>query len=252
MPQKSFTPLDLWEGRHQSYQQNIDGYYSFDSYAKGEGLAGYRNASKEFQEIIGEAVQNKFTLRAMGSSWSLSTCGVTNNRLISSKNLRRFFGVSGSYVDPSYSKDSTKLLFFECGYTLGKINIELKKKGLSLLACGSNNGQTLPGVISTNTHGSAFKFGATPEMVVGIHLITGPSSQVYLERASYPVVTKKLAEELGAELVRDDALFNAALVSFGSFGIIRGLMIETRDLFLLHLSRKFRPFNEALACIIHD
>ena len=246
MPQKSFTPTDFWEGRHQSYHQDIDGYYTFDSSAKGEGLAGYRNASKEFQEIIAEAVQNNFTLRAMGSSWSLSTCGVTNHRLISSKNLRRFFGVSGSYVDPSYSKDSTKLLFFECGYTLGKINIELKKKGLSLTACGSNNGQTLPGVISTNTHGSAFKFGATPEMVVGIHLITGPSSQVYLERASYPVVTKKLTDELGAELVRDDALFNAALVSFGSFGIIHGLMIETRDLFLLHLSRKFRPFNEAL------
>ena len=84
MPQKSFTPTDFWEGRHQSYHQDIDGYYTFDSSAKGEGLAGYRNASKEFQEIIAEAVQNNFTLRAMGSSWSLSTCGVTNHRLISS------------------------------------------------------------------------------------------------------------------------------------------------------------------------
>ena len=154
--------------------------------------------------------------------------------------------MGGSYVDPNYHKDSAKLRFFECGFTLGKINIELMKKGLSLTACGSNNGQTLPGVISTNTHGSAYKFGSTPEMVVGIHLITGPSSQVYLERASYPVATKKFTDELGAKLVRDDALFNAALVSFGSFGMIRGLMIETRELFLLHLSRKFRPFNKAL------
>jgi hypothetical protein len=246
MPKRSFTKKDSWKGRHQSYEQKIDGYYTFASYKGGEGIEAYRNVSKEFQDMIAEAIKKNLTLRAMGSSWSLSKCGVTNNRLISSKNLRRFFTVGGSFVDPNYNKDSAKLRFFECGFTLGKINIELMKKGLSLTASGSNNGQTLPGVISTNTHGSAYKFGSTPEMVVGIHLITGPSSQVYLERASYPVVTKKFTDELGAKLVRDDALFNAALVSFGSFGIIRGLMIETRELFLLHLSRKFRPFNNAL------
>lgn len=246
MAKNSFTQKDTWKGRHQSYEQKIDGYYRFDSYKRGEGIEAYRKVSKEFQDIIAEAVQKNLTLRAMGSSWSLSKCGVTNNRLISSKNLRRFFSISGDLVDPNYHKDSEKLRFFECGYTLSKINIELKKKGLSLTACGSNNGQTLPGVISTNTHGSAYKFGATPEMVVGIHLITGPSSQVYLERASNPIVTKKFTDELGAKLVRDDALFNSALVSFGSFGIIRGLMIETRELFLLHLSRKFRPFNKNL------
>jgi len=246
MPKKTFTKKDSWKGRHQSYEQKIDGYYTFDSYKREEGIEAYRKVSKDFQNMIAEAVQKQWTLRAMGSSWSLSKCGVTNNRLISSKNLRRFFTVGGSFVDPSYHKDSAKLRFFECGFTLSKINLELMKKGLSLTASGSNNGQTLPGVISTNTHGSAYKFGATPEMVVGIHLITGPSSQVYLERASYPVVTKKFTDELGAELVRDDGLFNAALVSFGSFGMIRGLMIETRKLFLLHLSRKFRPFDNAL------
>ena len=246
MPQRSFKKKDSWKGRHQSYEQKIDGYYTFASYKKGEGIEAYRRVSKEFQEIIAEAIKSEETIRAMGSSWSLSKCGVTNNRLISSKNLRRFFAVGGSYVHPNYRKDPKKLRFFECGFTLSKINIALMKKGLSLTASGSNNGQTLPGVISTNTHGAAYKYGATPEMVVGIHLITGPSSQVFLERASTPVVTKKFTDELGVKLVRDDALFNAALVSFGSFGIIRGLMIETRDLFLFHLSRKFRPFNKAL------
>ena len=185
MAKKSFTKKDSWEGRHLSYEQKNDGYYTFDSYKRGEGIEAYRNVSKEFQAIITEAVQKNLTLRVMGSSWSFSKCGVTNNRLISSKNLRRFFVVGGNFVDPNYNKDSAKLCFFECGYTLSKINIALKKKGLSLTGCGSNNGQTLPGVISTNTHGSAYKFGATPEMVVGIHLITGPSSQVYLERTSY-------------------------------------------------------------------
>ena len=246
MPKHSFKKKNRWEGRHLSYQQKIDGYYRFKSYKTAEGIEAYNNVTKEFQDMIAEAVKKEWTLRAMGSSWSLSKCGVTNNRLINSKNLRRIFTVEGSFVDSNYGNDSAKLRFFECGYTLSKINIELKKNGLSLKACGSNNGQTLPGVVATNTHGSAYKFGSTPEMVVGIHLVTGPTTHVYLERASQPVVTKKFTDKLGAKLVRDDDLFNAALVSFGSFGIIRGLMIETRSLFLLHLSRKFRPFNRAL------
>ena len=57
------------------------------------------------------------------------------------------------------------------------------RDGLSLKASGSNNGQTLPRAISTGTHGSAFKFGATQDFVVGTQLITGSSKQVYLESA---------------------------------------------------------------------
>ena len=46
-----------------------------------------------------------------------------------------------------------------------------------------------------------------------------------------------------AVLVSDDTLFNAALVSFGSFGIIHGLMIETRDRFLLRSYRRTHAMN---------
>ena len=115
MAKKSFTKKDTWKGRHQSYEQKIDGYYAFDSYKRGEGIEAYRKVSKEFQDIIAEAVNKSLTLRAMGSSWSLSKCGVTNNRLISSKNLRRHFTLGGDFVDPNYTKDSEKLRFFECG-----------------------------------------------------------------------------------------------------------------------------------------
>ena len=247
MPQSSFTPRNFWEGRHQSYKQRIEGYYDFGAYGPGAGLDEYRQVSKEFQKMIDDAVQTGKTLRAMGSSWSFSTVGVAEHRLINTKNLRLSLALPDGYASSTYAGDHTKLRFFECGYSLGAINAELFAEKLSLKASGSNNGQTLPGAVSTGTHGSAFKFGATPDFVVGIHLITGPATQVYLERASYPVVTEEFAEEkLGAELIRNDALFNAALVSFGSFGIIRGMMIETRELFLLHASRSFQPFNSAL------
>jgi hypothetical protein len=47
------------------------------------------------------------------------------------------------------------------------------------------------------------------------------------------VASDALITWLGATPLRDDALFESALVSFGSFGIIHGIMLETEPLYLL-------------------
>lgn len=248
MPQRSSLRTDVrsWEGRHQAYTQMIEGYYNFSPAPPGDALEEYNRATKELQDIIAEAVRTGKTLRAMGSSWSLSKVGVTEHRLINTKNLSLAFPLDDAVISPAYAGDRAKLRFMESGGEIGRINQYLFDRRLSLKASGSNNGQTLVGAVSTGTHGSAFKFGSTPEFVVGIHLITGPSTQVYLQRASYPVVTPSFAAALGAELRNDDTLFNAAVVSFGSFGIIHGMLIETRPLFLLHAYRSFQKFDAGL------
>jgi hypothetical protein len=84
------------------------------------------------------------------------------------------------------------------------------------------------------------------EMVVGLHLVTGPDRHVYLERKSVPVLQPAFAESIGADFMRDDTLFNAALVSFGAFGVIHGILIETRELFLLNAARFRHPYDSAL------
>ncbi len=250
MPKRSyFVPLPSWEGRHQSYTQNIEGYYSFQVHHAPNATArleAYNQATEELQEIIDQAIQDGKTLRAMGRSWSLSKVGVTEHRLIDPTNLRIGFTLPASRISSSYSGERSMLRFFECGVPIAEANTLLFNDGLSLKASGSNHGQTLVGAVSTGTHGSAFKFGATPDFVVGIHLVTGPSTHVYLQRASDPVVRESFADALGADLIEDDTLFDAALVSFGSFGIIHGIMIESRELFLLHAYRSFEKFNPAL------
>jgi len=247
MPRSSFrTDIRSWEGRHQAYTQTIEGYYNFSQAPPGDALEEYNRVTKELQDMIAEAIQTGKTLRAMGASWSLSKVGVTEHRLINTKNLSLAFPLDDAVISPAYAGDRAKLRFLETGSEIGQINHYLFDHGLSLKASGSNNGQTLAGAVSTGTHGSAFKFGATPDFVVGIHLITGPSTHVYLQRASYPVVRPSFAAALGAELKNDDTLFNAALVSFGSFGIIHGMMIETRELFLLHAYRSFQKFDAGL------
>ena len=84
------------------------------------------------------------------------------------------------------------------------INEYLYGEKLSLKASGSNSGQSLAGVVSTGTHGSAFKFGACQDFVVGLHLVLGPTKHVYLQSSSNPVVNQSFTDKFGATLVSDD------------------------------------------------
>jgi hypothetical protein len=235
------------QGRHQAYTQALDGEYAFrvDPGTKSP-FDTYNDATKELQGIIKTCIQDGKRLRARGSLWSLSTAAVTDGRLIDTTTLRVAFEIPAALTVPAYAGDVAKLRFVECGNTVSALNNYLFAAGLSLKASGSNDGQTLAGALSTGTHGGAYKFGAISEMIVGLHLVVGPNKHVYLERQSYPVVKPSFAQSLGAEFKQDDTLFNAALVSFGSFGIIHGLMIETRELFALNALRFKVPYDATL------
>ena len=252
MERRLFTPSDKPEvGRHRSYKHQVEGKYAFKMYQGGPGadekLDAYKEMTKELQAIIAECIASNKEVRTQGSSWSLSKVGLAKDRLINSKQIRLLdFKLPADLISPQYHDDHTKLRFLECGESIHEVNKLLFRQGLSLKASGSNNGQTLAGALSTGTHGGAFDFGAIPEFVVGLHMVVGPSKHVYLQRKSSPVMKKDFADALGATFVEDDEQFNAALVSFGSFGIIQGIMIEARSLFVLHSTRFFHPFDDGL------
>jgi hypothetical protein len=136
-----------------------------------------------------------------------------------------------------------------------QISRELEKENgwfQSLKASGASNGQTVAGATSTGTHGSAYKVGAVHDTIIGMHIITGPDKHVWLEKASNPVASPDFIEWLNAELVQDDDIFNSAVVSFGSFGFIHSLLIETEPVFLLekHTSANI-PYNDDLKTAIN-
>lgn len=246
-----FRPQALETGRHQSYEQALEGEYAFGIDRGGKPpFETYNDATRELQGIIQTCIQDGTSLRAHGSLWSLSTVAVTGGRLIDTTALRLAFEVPSDLTGPAYPGDAAKLRFVECGNSVAALNDYLFASGLSIKGCGSNNGQTIAGALSTGTHGGAYKFGAMQEMVVGMHFITGPDKHVYLERKSAPVMRAAFAESIGAEFIQDDTLFNAALVSFGSFGILHGIMIETRELFLLNAVRFRHPYDATLKAAI--
>ncbi len=245
-----FRSRDTETGRHQAFRQPLDGEYGFRlDQGDRPPLDTYNATTEELQAIISACLQDGKTLRARGSLWSLSPVAVTDGRLIDTKALRQIFEMQAPLVEESYIRaggEVDKLRLVECGNSIDALNRYLFAAGLSLKASGSNNGQTIAGAMSTGTHGGAFKVGAIQEMAVGLHLVVGPDKQVYLERASRPVMKESFARMLGAELVRDDTQFHAALVSFGAFGVIHSIMIEARPLFILNALRFNHAYDAAL------
>ena len=101
-----------------------------------------------------------------------------------------------------------------------------------------------------------------PDFVVGLHIATGSGRTLWLERASKPVCNEAFVAQLGAELIRDDDVFNAAVVSFGTFGIIAAVALETAPIYHLDfpavgdihhdaLKAKLRSFGEADPDLYH-
>jgi hypothetical protein len=79
---------------------------------------------------------------------------------------------------------------------------------------------------------------------------------LWIEKASRPVLNDDFATKIGADLIRDDDIFNAAVVSFGTFGIVAAVAVETAPIYQLDfppiadihhddLKAKLRGFGDA-------
>ena len=244
-------PIQQWTNRHENFTQDLKAGASFKLW--NPPAEKYRDrylaTTKNFQWLIDHAIKNDLRLRAIGSGWSFTKVGVTDGGLVDTAGLNFSFPVTRKYVDVDYAEQPEDLYFVQCGTIIHEINTRLAAKNpqRSIKASGASNGQTIAGALSTGTHGAAINFGAIPDFTVGLHIITSADRHIWLERASYPVASQEFVDWLDADLVRDDALFDAALVSFGSFGFIHGVMIETEPQFLLTEHRLGNvPYDDTL------
>ncbi len=244
-------PINQWTNKHENFTHTLVPNTSFKLFnpTGGSRRERYHKTTENFQWLIKHGVDNNLKLRAMGSGWSFTKVSVTEGGLIDTASLNFSFPLPQSYVANDYQKQPEDLYFLQCGSIIYEINNRLaaKNPARSIKASGASNGQTIAGALSTGTHGAAFEVGAIQDFVVGLHIVTGPNEHVWLERASYPVAAPKFVDWLDAKVIKDDALFEAAVVSFGSFGFIHGVMIETEPIFLLEEHRVGDiPYNDTL------
>ncbi len=234
-----------WENQHETFVYNIENRYELGN-GNGDAISSYNEATAGFQQLISDAVTRSGHLRGLGAGWSWTPIAATPGVILETKALNTTFTITPGSVSPAYTGDPSRLFLAQCGTGIWELSAFLKQRGRSLKTSGASNGQTIAGAISTGAHGSAFDTGAVQDYVTGLHLIVGADRHIWLERASYPVVSERFTGLINAELIRDDTLFNAALVSFGSFGIIHGAMIETEDIYLLEAYMQRKPLDAPL------
>lgn len=246
LPQIVPTNQKVWINRHNTFRQELDNLFDIANGDTGDLVEDYNATTEAIMAMIGRAIQQNKRLRALGGGWSFSKVAASDGWMLNTKQLNLLFEVNAASVSVQYTGRKDQLLFSQCGNSIQELNSYLKRVHKSLRTCGASNGQTIVGAFSTGTHGSAIDAGSTPDFIVGMHIITGPDTHIWLERASYPVVADALIQRLKTHLVRNDDLFNAALVSFGSFGFIHGVMIETEEIYLLECFRQRIPIDMSL------
>jgi hypothetical protein len=258
----SLLPITDWQNGHQNFSVKLTKDASFNMrlpFAFTETEKNYHATTKNFQWLIQHAIDNNIRLRAMGNGWSFSDVAVCNGGLVDTRELRTFFSLGNNFLTPEYlatGKTAQDLVFTQCGMSILQMNKELEEENgwlRALRASGASNGQTIVGATATGTHGAGFKAGAVHDAIVGLHIITGANRHVWLERASNPVASPAFIDWLGAEIFRDDELFNAAVVSFGSFGFIHGVLLETEPIYLLEKYTSANiPYNDKLKQAINE
>jgi hypothetical protein len=253
-------PITKWENGHENFIHTFKENSSFKlTIPHSQPDTQYQDSTKNFQWLIRYAIDNNIQMRALGNGWSFSEVAVCDGGLVDTKALRLSYHLNNSFVAPQYlqkGKEAADLFFVECGMSVLDVNEKLEQDSnpkRSLKASGASNGQSIAGCASTGTHGSAFKVGAVHDTIAGLHIVVSPDRHIWLEKKSNPVASDEFINWLGAEAIKDDDIFNAAVVSFGSFGFIHGILVETEPIFLLEQFRAGNiVYNDALRFAINN
>jgi FAD/FMN-containing dehydrogenase len=227
-----------WSGVHVTHRTTVAQLVDVDNVGpQGTLLAGFelfRTAGENLDAVIQKARADGRRVLAIGSGWALSAINVTDGWLVNTKLLNACYDIGERHFDAAYpAADRGGVVLAQAGLQIAELNAYLEltpgadAAKRTLKAAGIGNGQTIAGAISGNTHGSQINFGAMPDFVVGLHVATGSGRTLWIEKASKPVCNAAFVQQLGAELIRDDDIFNAAVVSFGTFGIIAAVALET-------------------------
>lgn len=195
----------------------------------------YNDAATEMQRLIKDALAKQEGFRAYGSAWSMNNIAHQEHNMHYNGEMNLKKAILDDEMHPAATYKRENLFFFQTGNTIKEIHNFVFDHGKSIQCSGASNGQTIGGCVSTGVHGSAWQVGAVQDTIVGLNLIIGPNPEdiVYLESHKAPALNDTFAGRINARVIRNEGLFNAALVGLGSFGFIHGVVMEVEDRYLL-------------------
>lgn len=188
-------------------------------------------------------------ISTFGSLWSYTNCAIdSSNQLhIDTSALNQVLAMSDlhgigllqykshikSTIEASEPINTNKLVFVEAGIKIHELNCALDAKGLALHTLGGSSGQSLGGFVNTASHGAEQKLPPFVDAVRAIYLMSYGGETWWIEPSSTPITEQQAWNNDELNIIYDDDLFYAALVSFGCSGIVSAYVMETVGAFQL-------------------
>lgn len=125
---------------------------------------------------------------------------------------------------------------------------------------GGAGGQTVFGALTTGTHGGDFRLPPIADDVAAVHLVADGGRHYWIEPRIQPGPTDApLTDEARVravygiddyggpgnfDVIRDDDLFNAVLISAGRFGVVYSIVLRAVRQYALHEQRRLTTWEE--------
>lgn len=260
-----------------------DGKY--ESWAKTHGFTPswgergerYPESFDELRRLVAEASAAGRHVRAVGSFWSFNdgpaSADVTIGpgagkhkdpagykppsglKLIEVAKGPAYEGSLGAALDAKVKQGDRSFVRVGALVSVGEAIGALASEGLGLAAMGSRAGQRVVGACMTSSHAGDFDLPPMVDFIRAIQLVTFGGRELWIEPASARLTTDAGVRGLegvstGVELHADDALFDAALVSVGSLGVVASLVFETRPMYGLSERVRWMPWLDVRAKLL--
>jgi FAD/FMN-containing dehydrogenase len=142
----------------------------------------------ELQQLVKDACQQKYNLRAIGARHSCSAVFKTSDTIISLENFKEL-----------HAPDKTKLrATFGSGMTVEEIGDALFSQGLGMENTGHINKQAIAGAISTGTHGAGRHLTNISGQMTGVRMVNGLGEIKEYNEDEHPELMQALRVSLGA------------------------------------------------------
>ena len=165
----------------------------------------------------------------IGRGWSFAKLIGARDMQIDLTGLSNIAGFEAADLALSSPFDPGRVVLVGGGTRLRELTNWAQRRNLSIMTSGTHLGPTIAGGFGTASHGSRLGFGGLQNMIRGIHLITGPTSSVWIERRSQPLFNSTATDMFSDRTIYDDAVFEDALIHLGAMGIVNGVAVELVD-----------------------
>jgi len=174
---------------------------------------------EEVTAAVKRAADAGRTVRVAGSGHSFTAAVLTEGTLVDLGQLTRPVD-----VDPA-----TGLVTVPAGMRLHALNAVLWRAGLAMSNLGDIYVQTVAGALATGTHGTGQRLGGLATQVRGLEIVTADGAVVTCSADERP------------------ALFSAARVGLGAFGVVTAVTLQCERAFVLHAREGAMPLAEVMA-----